>query len=527
MRNCTWVKENAIDFIDGLLDESATRDLLEHLQNCQECAGLVEGAQDADAALLQASGPKSEAPLGEQALREARPARDSQPRLIRMSIAAGVAFMVLMAGAGWGELSFDRGERAANARTVAEALERLPSEFESAIKNLTRGRVDVAFEALASIERALERFPSVSNDQLAGAGALGHLRLIGIPAHATVVLERIPFRSFFGWEDEFPLERIELREPFAADLQFGCYRVAVRAQGYEPISSGAYLFILPANSDEHYRDFHQRTLNFHLATAGTTPAGMVLVPAGDFVMGSNDWQRNEGPRHIAYTDTFLIDRTEVPIRAFMRHAAQVGFPLEKKRPDPVLAAHDLPMTWVRWEEADRYSRLIGKRLPTELEWEKAAAGPRGYAWPWGNETDSDYVARYVITDRRNTGSVWNAAQKLPDDLRAALERSYEKDKHPFPVSTLLEGDPSFGKTVMSPYGCLHMHGNVWEWVSDTFAPYPLSESPGAPGSDSQIRNRRGGSYNNPADHARAQNRSPDKQAIRWSQAGFRCAMSVR
>src|SRR5262249_8102556 len=161
---------------------------------------------------------------------------------------------------------------------------------------------------------------------------------------------------------------------------------------------------------------------------------MVAVPAGPFLYGSDDGDADERPRRQAATSAFLIDRTEVTRAAYGRCVAAGACSPAASYPDQTDPS--LPPTGVSFHDAVRYCRCAGKRLPTELEWEKAARGTDGRTFPWGDRADCS---------RANYGS-W-----MGEGPCGAVHPG-----RPEPVGRYPQG--------ASPYGAPGLAGNVGEWV---------------------------------------------------------------
>lgn len=235
---------------------------------------------------------------------------------------------------------------------------------------------------------------------------------------------------------------------------------------------------------------------------------MMPVPAGPFTMGSNDGPEDERPAHTVTLGAFEIDRLQVSNAAFaaflQRHGvvdangrryfdwddgdARIHRVDGVWRADPGFENH--PVVEASWLGAQAYCLALGKRLPTEAEWEKAARGPKALRYPWGNSAPTPAQARFA--------SGWN--QTAPVDAYAAQA---------------------------SPYGVVGMAGNAWHWVSSAYRPYPYRADDGREdASPGPVRATRGGGHDSPAtelrttERGRTLSRAP---AAGHHNIGFRCA----
>ncbi|MGE0468127.1 MAG: formylglycine-generating enzyme family protein [Nitrospira sp.] len=235
------------------------------------------------------------------------------------------------------------------------------------------------------------------------------------------------------------------------------------------------------------------------------PSGMVVVPAGEFLMGSDPHKdRAAGPQELpqrrVYLDWFQIDRYEVSNVEYLRFVLGMGMEWPKfwrDRPFPEKSALH-PVINVSWYEADAYCRWAGKRLPTEAEWEKAARGMDGRIFPWGDEP-----AGWIKSNIAHPGS----------------KRGF---KYP-PLANINRYDKG-----VSPYGVYQMAGNVSEWVSDWFEPAYYRQSselnPQGP-TTGALKVFRGGSWNEDPEVARSAGRNAAPPDRRSYLTGFRCATS--
>lgn len=188
------------------------------------------------------------------------------------------------------------------------------------------------------------------------------------------------------------------------------------------------------------------------------PEGMALIPAGES------------------TKAFYLDKYEVTQKAYQKEMS--GNPSRFRNPDN-------PVERVTWDEANAYCQKVGKRLPTEWEWERAAKGENNTAYPGGDEIKS------------------GQANFCDAECEFYWKKSEFNDgfKHAAPVGKFPAGD----------YGLHDMEGNVSEWTSSRER-----------GSSNVLR---GGSWNNAPSVARADSRDWNDPTTRSSTYGFRCAAS--
>ena len=240
---------------------------------------------------------------------------------------------------------------------------------------------------------------------------------------------------------------------------------------------------------------------------GEPPEGMVLVPAGEFTMGTDDPNApdDQRPARKVNVDAFYIDKHEVTNAQFKEFILADGYKkreywtkqgwdfIQKKRyyyvyptrdtyqinkplgfeENSISSEPDHPVIGVSWYEAVAYAKWAGKRLPTEAEWEKGARGTDARVYPWGNTFD------------------------------------YSKLKY-FPHHEKLSSVGSYPEGA-SPYGVLDMAGNVAEWCTD---------------SNKEKKVIRGGGWNAIRLQLRCTHRKEHLPTYRYYNLGFRCVKDV-
>ncbi len=140
--------------------------------------------------------------------------------------------------------------------------------------------------------------------------------------------------------------------------------------------------------------------DFALVFAGQKEPGMVLIPAGEFFVGSEEGKGrfDEHPRHKVYLDAYFIDKFEVTGKDFEMYLDAnpqapptiTGWHDRKVRPDMV----DRPVFGLSWKRCRDFCKWRGKRLSTEAEWERAAGGLEGRTYPWGDQAPEESRANF-------------------------------------------------------------------------------------------------------------------------------------
>jgi eukaryotic-like serine/threonine-protein kinase len=252
-----------------------------------------------------------------------------------------------------------------------------------------------------------------------------------------------------------------------------------------------------------------------IVTQVSSKDGMVLVyvPAGDFKMGSarsEDPQtlEEELPQHNVFLDAYWIDQTEVTNKQYAMCVADGGVCTKPKENGSLTRSSyfdnsqyaNYPVIFVSWSQAAAYCAWAGRRLPTEAEWEKAARGPDGRIYPWGNTFDGT-KANYCDV---NCNNPW----------KGPFDDGY--------TDTSPVGDYPDAASV---YNAFDMAGNVYEWVADWYGPYSRISQVNPTGPASGLEHIiRGGSWGDDSAHIRAAVRSHINAADYWTNfIGFRCA----
>ena len=224
------------------------------------------------------------------------------------------------------------------------------------------------------------------------------------------------------------------------------------------------------------------------------PLEMILIPAAKVRIGTSDpTHEDENPERQVDISAFCIDKTEVTNLQYKEFVAVTGHRSPSHWrfntfPDARKADH--PVVNVSWEDAKTYADWVGKRLPTEAEWERAALGDGRNEYPWGASCNEEW-ANFNNPDGGTT-----------------------------PVDHFARG--------VSPLGIWDMCGNVSEWVNDWydskyFRDSPLKDPQGPDGGHQKVH--RGGGYHGNRNDIRGKSRHFCMPSASQDYIGFRCAMN--
>lgn len=259
--------------------------------------------------------------------------------------------------------------------------------------------------------------------------------------------------------------------------------------------------------------------------------GMACIPAGEFLRGSDTHEPDERPMEKVYVSDFYMDLHEVTNKEFneCQAAGKCRDCLKNGQCDYIGARYgwrykkdEQPVTGVSWFTAREYCQFRGKRLPTEAEWEKAARGPDGNIFPWGNEPAT--CERAIIQEGEGKKAIKGC-------LKARIEPQWH-----MPTAPVMSRPAGV-------YGLYDMAGNAHEWVNDWYAKSyaecgekcrgrdpkgPCDGADKCPGY--KMRGVRGGSWWWNAPYARAAKRRANvpqnMPMVDYHHFGFRCAQDA-
>ena len=219
---------------------------------------------------------------------------------------------------------------------------------------------------------------------------------------------------------------------------------------------------------------------------------LVWIPGGEFNMGRDDGPDDERPAHTVRLDGFWMGKFEVTNRQFAQFLKDTGGSTPMFWDDPNLSGPEQPVVGVTYSEAQAYCDWAGLRLPTEAEWEYAAGGGRGLAYP-------------------------TATGEIGPDL-ANLRGVSGRDRWEFTAPV--------GQFPPNPWGLCDLAGNAWEWTSSRCSSYPYRLTDGREDDVGGLRVMRGGCWAFPADYAATTRRHRFSPYLRYDYPGIRVARSA-
>lgn len=269
-----------------------------------------------------------------------------------------------------------------------------------------------------------------------------------------------------------------------------------------------------------------------LKLPGTHPIDIIYIPDGKFLLGSNRKQDtsafpNEAEQHECDIPEYFISRAPITVAQFEAFIQATGYQTTAERrgfchlswwgekqaaglnwripPTPP----DHPVTRVSWIDATEFcvwaSKVTGHvvRLPSEAEWEKAARGTDGRLYPWGNTHPDSKYCNFGYSTNRTTPGLMTAGTTTPVGSYSPM------------------GD--------SPFGCVDMAGNVWEWTNSLYKPYPYKHNTNTQDALDDKHNRvvRGGAFFSQAKYLRVATRREMEPNRAFHGIGFRVVVLIK
>ncbi|MBN3036396.1 MAG: SUMF1/EgtB/PvdO family nonheme iron enzyme [Bacteroidales bacterium] len=229
----------------------------------------------------------------------------------------------------------------------------------------------------------------------------------------------------------------------------------------------------------------------------TNPADgteLLWIPGGEFSMGSG-LHEDEMPVHRVRVEGFWLGKYEITNRQYSLFLSVTGHNEPPFWDDPLLNRPDHPVTGIKWKDAAAYCEWAGVRMPTEAEWEyAAAAGDRQLDYGTATGQIDHDIANYAGISGKDCWEFTSPVGSFP----------------------------------ANPLGLHDMAGNTWEWCSNIWHPYPFNE-PDEPDQGenrtNEMRVMRGGSWHFGPDYCRVSDRHNHREHLMYDYAGFRVALS--
>ena len=264
----------------------------------------------------------------------------------------------------------------------------------------------------------------------------------------------------------FPIIIETSTEPFSKRLNIKRDDARILYENWDKVSKQGYLTVGPAPAYKQvlakvtlaYPEIWHQPVALYFNKADT----MVLIPAGDFETGDEDANERKKPVFTVYLDAFYIDKYEVTVGQYKQFIQATGHPAPDWGEVSQYSPTDQhPIVFVSWYDAMTYAKWVGKRLPTQAEWEKAAQGGLiGAKYPWGDATPNGTQCNFADKnfDLKWFSATWGALATWVDN------NADDGYKFAAPV----------GSFPANEYGLHDMAGNVWEFCLDQYPKEPPS-----------------------------------------------------